>query len=166
VTSPVPSRAQPSAVPKLTPKQIRAAREAARREVVAREAARIEAARASTTAGTPAGTPAAAVAVQAAPPAAPERTDAERARDAGVFLRGVLLPVLAALAGFVGYRLDLDGYSEAQALDDGRAWVPLLAKYGWLDRLVTSITAPARLIARVRELSRPKPAAPPKESKP
>jgi len=151
VTAASRDRAQDGIAKPLSRKEERAAREAARRLVVAKEAARIEADRAAKAAGTPGGTPAAA----AAPgPVAPLRTDADRARDAAAFLRAVLMPMVALLALPFGYRLDLAAFTDAQAAEDARAWVPLLAKYGWLDRLCTWAGAPARIVARVRELAR------------
>lgn len=90
-----------------------------------------------------------------------ERTDEDRARDAAMFLRGVLMPVAAFAAGWFGYRLDLASFTEAHALEDGRAWTPLLRRYAWLDLVVTWASAPARLVARVRELARRKEPADP-----
>lgn len=147
--------AQPAAAPALSPSEKRALREQARREFKAQEAARLAAAKAAEAGGTPAGTPAA-PADPAAAPADPARTDAERARDAAVALRGVLMPIVAVLAGFFGYRLALDEFTEAQAAEDARAWVPILARYRWLDSAVTWASAPARLAARVRQLARKK----------
>jgi len=137
-------------VPKLSPKEMRAAREAARREVVAKEAARIEAARAAAQGGTPEGTPAA----KDEAPATPDRTDADRLKDATAMLRGVLFPVLGVVSLLFGYTLDLDAFTDTKAAEDARAWVPLLRRYRWLDLACTWVGAPARTIARVRELAK------------
>jgi hypothetical protein len=136
----------------LTAKEKRAARERARRAVEAEERERIKAARAEKEAA-PASAPAAAT---PAAPAAPTRTDEDRARDAAAFLRGVVFPVLALFAPLFGHRLELAAFSETAAAEDARSWVPLCVRYRWLDLLVSWATMPARLVARVRELARPK----------
>lgn len=156
MTTPTRARAQAGEAPELSPKEKRALREQARREFKAAERARLAAERAPEDAGTPASAPAPVAAAAAAPPAPPERTDADRARDAALFLRGVLFPLLSILAGVVGYQLTLDKFTEAQAADDAKAWVPILGRYAWLDRLVAAVTLPARTVARVRELARKK----------
>jgi hypothetical protein len=164
MTPPTRAAAQTEPTAGLSPKERRAARERARREVQAAERARIAAARAPEGPITPPGTPEASTAAVEAPraPGALVRTDEERARDAAIALRGVLLPAVALLASLFGYRLALEDFTEAKAAEDARAWVPILARYRWLDVAVTWASAPARLLARVRELARkvePKPAA-------
>lgn len=166
MSRPVPENV-PEAVPsaeaieeakrKLSAKDVKAIREAARREVKAEEKARIEAELREKTGGAakPAA-PAAAPGAAAAPAAAPERKPEDSARDCAVFLRGVLFPLLALVARPFGYRLDLAAFTEAQAAEDAKAWVPLLRLYPTLDRVVAWVSAPARVVARVRELARPR----------
>lgn len=162
-----PEAAQAAPPVKLSPKQRKALREQARRDALRAERERIEAKRASDRADTRAAAPEAApppapAAVAAPPPpsADPSRTDEDRARDAGMFLRGVVMPLASFVAGFFGHRLELAAYTEAQALEDGKSWVPLMCRYPWLDSLVTWASAPARFIARVRGLAKPKPTEP------
>lgn len=159
MTAPSPSPAQPSAGNKLTPAEKRALREQARREFKAQEAARFAAAKAGTDGGTPAAAAGGPAAAPGTPPDPSTRTDADRARDAAVALRGVLMPVAGLFAGFFGYDLVLEEFTEKQAGEDARAWVPILARYRWLDVAVTWMSAPARLVARVRELARKRPPA-------
>lgn len=153
VPDPVPG------VPELTAKEKRALREEARREFKASEKARIAATSTAGKKAAPAeGAAPSAAASPAAPPlVAPDRTDAERAKDAAVFLRGVVWPFLALVAGLFGFHLD--ALTEPAAAEDGRAWVPLARRYRVIDALFTWGSAPARLVARVRELGsrRPKP---------
>lgn len=142
----------PAAPPELTAKEKRALREQVRRDFKAKEAERlgVEAAKK-------------APAKEAEPEKQdPARTDAERAADAAVFLRGVVWPLTALGAWLFGY--DLGELTEAMAREDAAAWVPLARRYRWLDLLVTWASAPARLIRRVRDLARKRAAPePPKE---
>lgn len=144
-TSPELASPAPTAAPavELTLKEKRALREQARREFKASKRAEL-AAQDGAKAAPPAGGAAPAT-------AAPQRTDDERTRDAAVFLRGVLFPLLSVVALLIGYRLD--PLSETAAAEDATAWVPILRRYGWADSLVTWVGAPARLVARLRQLA-------------
>lgn len=154
------SPAAPAAAPpvELTAKEQRRVREEARREALAKfkaaEVERLTAAEAKKR-GTPAPSQSAAGTAPAAAPAEPldpTRTDADRRADAAVFLRGVVWPVASLGAWLFGY--DLAELTEAMAKDDAGSWVPLARRYRWLDLLFTWAGAPARLIARVKELKR------------
>ncbi len=150
----------PPAVPatpkaaELTPKDKRALREQARREFKAAELERLAAA--SPVKGQAEPPPS-----QADAPADSTRTDAQRAADAAVFLRGFLMPLLSLLAYPFGWSLDLAKFTEAQAKEDGAAWVPVARRYRWVDVLITWAGVPARITARVRELAQRRP---PKEA--
>jgi hypothetical protein len=151
----VPTPAPELALPEPSAKEKRRIREEARREFKAKELARIEAASTKTK-----GAPAEKTATEApAKPLEPEFTDAQLRENAALFLRGVLFPVLSVLARPFGYRLDLASFSEAQAREDGAAWVPVLRLYGWLRTVVSWTAIPARLTARVRDLARKREAA-------
>jgi hypothetical protein len=151
----VPADAVEEAKRKLAPKDLKAIREQARREVRAAEKERLEA-EAAAKSGAPKppaatstpGTPAAA--------AAPERKPEDSTRDCAVFLRGVLMPIVALVARWAGYTLDLAAFTEAKAAEDAKAWLPLLRLYPAVDRAIAWVSAPARLVARVRELAKPR----------
>lgn len=159
--APRPNGATPPAAPaaevELTAKELRALREEARREAKGKfKAAEVE--RLTTAEAKKRGVPAptsAPGAVQPSPaaePIDPTRTDGDRRADAAVFLRGVVWPVASLGAWLFGY--DLAELTEAMAKDDAASWVPLARRYRWLDLLFTWAGAPARLIARVKELKR------------
>jgi hypothetical protein len=152
--------AAPVKPPELRAEEKRALREQARREFRAAERERLEAAAkpAAPAAGKATATPGAAPA-----PADPDRTDAQRAADAAVFLRGFLLPVLSLLAYPFGWRLRVESFTAEQAREDAAAWVPVARRYRWVDLVITWAGVPARLVARVRELAERRA---PKESKP
>jgi hypothetical protein len=151
----------PAAVPpfKLKPDEVRALREQARREVLAEEKDRIAKDRAAKG-------KAPAPAAKAEPPAGapstpaeldPARTDAHRAADAAMFLRGVLWPVVGGVAWLVGW--DVDPYTAAMAAEDSTAWVPLARRYRVVDLVITWAGVPARLMARIKELAHRRPAS-------
>lgn len=160
-----PSSAKPV---ELTPKEQRALREEARREARSKfkeaEVERLTAAEAKKR-GVPApsSAPAAAPSAPAAEPLDPTRTDADRRSDAASFLRGVVWPLLTLGSWIFGY--DLGELTEKMAAEDAASWVPLARRYRWLDLAFTWTGAPARLIARVKELKR-KREPKPKESTP
>ena len=146
VSPAVPPAAAPAPAVELTPADKKRVREEARREFKARELARIAAK--SAPAAAPAGAPAPAA---ASTPADPTRTDAQRAADAAVFLRGVLWPFLGVGAYLAGYTLR--EFTVAMSVEDAASWVPLARRYRWVDLLITWAGAPARVLARVRELA-------------
>jgi len=164
MTAPVRADAQETPAVKLSPKERKRIREAERRAFAKQERERIAAARAEKSAGTrvdapapvpePAASPAEVPSVPPSAPVGPERTDEDRARDAAHFLRGVVMPLVSVVLGFFGRHLDLAAYTDAQALEDGKAWVPLCRRYALLDSLVTWASAPARLLSRTRSLTR------------
>jgi hypothetical protein len=163
-----PAAAAPAAKPpavELTAKEQRALREEARREARAKfKAAEVE--RLTDAEAKKRGVPAPSSAPAAAPspagePLDPNRTDGDRRADAAVFLRGVVWPLLSLGSLLLGF--DLGELTEAMAKEDAASWVPLARRYRWLDLLFTWAGAPARLIARVKELKRkrePKPKEP------
>jgi hypothetical protein len=143
--------------PQLDARARKAARERERRRMAKEQRERLrETAPAEPAASAPAAAPAALDA-----PAG--RTDDDRARDLAVFLRGVIYPVLAVVAMFTPWRLDLAAFKDADAEEEARAWVPLARRYGWLDSLCTWASAPARMVGTVRRISRRKDGAPPGE---
>jgi hypothetical protein len=135
-------------------------RESARRIVKAREIERIEAERAEK-GKAPAPKASASNASAPAPEADRTRTDDQRAKDAAEFLTGCLYPLAALVAWFTPWKLDLAKVSDAQALDDGRAWVPLARRYAFVDGLITWASLPARLGRRIRAMASPRSKAPP-----
>jgi hypothetical protein len=158
------SKSVPEAVPveaanvKLSPADKKALREQARREFRTAERERLEAEAAAKAGGAP--KPAAATSTPApgtpAAAAAPERKPDDSTRDCAVFLRGVLMPLVALLARPFGFTLDLAAFTEAKAAEDAKAWLPLLRLYPAVDRAIAWVSAPARLVARVRELAKPR----------
>ena len=143
----------------LTAREKKAARERARRafQKSLREQA---AAAAAPTNAAPAGAESAPPTGDAPPAPSSARGDDDRARDLAVFLRGVVYPILAVVALFTPWRLDLSQFTDADAAEEARAWVPLARRYAWLDNVCTWASAPARMVQTVRRIARRKDAAP------
>lgn len=145
--APVPAELPPV---ELTAEAKKKLREQARREAEAKfKATEVERLMAAKTGAAP--PPKVAPGAPAAEPVDPNRTDAMRAADAAVFLRGVLWPVLSVLALFTPW--ELAELTEAMSKEDGAAWVPVARRYRWVDLLITWAGVPARLVARVRSLA-------------
>jgi hypothetical protein len=155
-SAPVPAVTRaPSDAAELTDAEKRALREQARRAFIAEQKARLAK---TASAASPAKKKGAEPAAIADEPVTPGRSDEDRARDAAMFLRGVLWPVLALGAVLFGYRLE--PLSDEAALEDGKSWVPVARRYRWFDVLITWASAPARVVARVKELARKEPPKP------